>query len=208
MVEMKARTELTEIAEKVKENPGEFDYLILKWSSKVNLKGWVTKKTFNHADADDLMQEVLINISTRFDEYDSARSNFETWAWNRCRQVIRSWIRSQIKEANPVLKKGYNGQSIRGKVFGMPEDFDVAAPDVDNYEGFEMFVKSLNKNLERIQMMGSNVETTKRTLELLAEDKPIKEIAKVQGISKSKVMANIKRIRKAAMMFLEEPAYA
>lgn len=203
---IKEKTELTRIAEKAKTNINEFDTLILKWERKINLKGWVAHKTLQPQDAQDLQQEVRLNIFERFGEFNPERSNFETWAFNRSRQVTRSWIRKRIRENNPIYKKGSRKKSkdsIYLKVVPIPEDFEIPyLPDFTE-DNADDYVKEISEVLDLINMNEANRDITKQTLYLLAENKAKDVIASHLQVTKSKVDANIRRIRKAINL-LEE----
>jgi len=193
------KTELTEMAIRAKEEPGVLDGILLKWQRKVKLEGWVRNKTLQDSDTNDLKQEVLMNIVERFGEYDEHRAAFETWAFNRARQVIRSWVRKRCLEKAPVLKKGFRGrESIRGKIGPIPEGDIITYPEGVGYvDEFEGHVQMIGTIISEMDMQERNRETTRKTFKMLAEEQTKKEIAEELGITKGKVEANIKRIRKA-----------
>jgi len=204
MAGVNGRTELTEIAIKATESRGELDGLLLKWSGKVKLDSWVNRKTICREDAQDLKQEVLINIFERFGEFEPDKANFETWCFNRARQIIRSWIRKQIKERRPLLKKGYKGESKRIQIVQMPEDYDAPdrfskIPDVID-DRCEILVKNIKDNLNMMKIQRNKLEPTYKTLDLLQEGFNILEIADILQTTKPQIKAHIKRIRTATLM--------
>ena len=213
-------TELTEMAIKATEGRGELDGLLLKWSGKVRLDSWINRKTLCREDAQDLKQEVLINIykglmmdeGKKYGRFDPEKSNFETWAFNRARQIIRSWIRTRIRESRPLAIKGYKGrESIRGQVIQMPEGYD--APVTKSYnnpvyselnDSCDILVQGINDNLDVMKMQDRKREPTKNTLGFLKDGKTIPEIAETLQTSRGQVRAHIGRIRKATLLALEE----
>jgi RNA polymerase sigma factor (sigma-70 family) len=209
MARVNGRTELTEIAIKATESRGELDGLLLKWSGKVKLDSWVNRKTICREDAQDLKQEVLTNIFERFGEFEPDKANFETWAFNRARQIIRSWIRSRIKESRPIFMKGFKGrETVRGAVVEMPEEYD--APSVDKHpiygcsDGCKILVKKINRNLDNMKMRPSKLIPTKKTLKFLQEDKEISEIAGIMNVSESQIKAHIGRLQRAVLPIIAE----
>lgn len=199
MVGLRAKTRLTEMAETIRTNHGELDGLLLEWQRKVNLEGWVRYKTRNIEDAKDLKQEVLINIFERFGEFRPELSNFETWAFNRTRQVVRSWIRIRIRECNPICRKGYRGESRYYKIVPFPEGFDIESPNslISEIQPDSLLVDALKIAIDNMTVQDSKREPTKQTLDLLYEGKKVKEIAEIMNTSTSQIRAHLNRIKKA-----------
>jgi RNA polymerase sigma factor (sigma-70 family) len=206
-------TELTEMAIRAKEEPGILDNIVLKWQDKIRLEGWVRSKTLQMADAQDLKQEILINIVERFGEYNPELGAFETWAYNRARQIARSWIRVKATENKPVIKKGFHGESTRGQIGPIPEG-GIENIEQSRYdEGFEEHIQFVDMAIASLDMQESNRDITRKTFEEMADicgrlgekeegrkvtrQKLIKEVSNKLGISKTKAESNIRRIQKA-----------
>jgi len=204
MAGIQVKTELTEIAIRAKDNRGELDGLLLKWANKVRLDSWVSRKTLRREDAQDLKQEILINIFQRFTEFNPTRANFETWCFNRARQIIRSWIRIQIRKSHPILKKGFRGESIMGRVCEIPDGFEVMAPDEISYDGVETMKAGIRDTLDLMKIQKGKLNPTKMTLEFLDEGKSVKQISQELQTSKSQVRAHIRRLRKAVNIMAEQ----
>jgi len=198
-------TELTKMALEVQKGQGDFDGLILKWSNKIKLDGWVRNKTISSEDSKDLKQEVLINIFERITEFNSDLGNFETWAWNRCRQVVRSWIRKAIREKHPLVGKRSKKKGITPSpaTFISYEDWSTEADIICYDEFYEVTVDEIKMAINDLPMAVYNRQTTIETFKLLADNCPRKEIMETLGISGTKLNCNIKRIKKAITL-LEE----
>jgi len=196
-------TELTEMAIEVKQGKGDLDGLLLRWAEKIKLEGMVYNKTIRREDANDLKQEILLNIFERLQEYNPERAEFETWAFNRARQVTRSYIRKEIKNQSPVIRKGYKDRpTMRGVITGFPEGYDaIEAHNSIDAELMEREVDELMTDLETAidfsNMREDNIIPTKTTLRLLNDELDINEIAELTESKKSKIQCNIGRIRNA-----------
>jgi len=194
---------IKEIEEKKRENLNEIQILIIKWSDKINLDYLTRRKAFSKEDALDLKQEVLINIFERIQEYEPGRANFETWAWNRARQIIRSYIRKRIKDSHPIVKKGFRGDSIRAQIVSIPEKYDIPTSYnprecLDNMRS--VLVDNIGRNLEAMRIHKDKLEPTKKTLEMILDGYNLNEIAEKLETSKSQIRAHYGRIGKAYMM--------
>ena len=201
-------TEITELARKVEQvGSGKkqvLNDLFLAWSKKVKLDWWVRRKTLQVHDAEDLKQEILINIFERFQEYDSTRASFETWAFNRARQVTRSFIRTKIKSQTPVQATRKGKETLRVKLVSIPDEgIEDTEFSIDGELYYEELLENLKMAIDTIHMAGTNREHTKNTLDLLAEGKGRQEMSKILRVTPAKIDGDIKRIRKAAEILSE-----
>ena len=195
--------EITDMVRQVREGNGELDHVLVQWASKIRLDGLVRRKTFHEHDAHDLKQEILLNISTRIDEFNPDIAQFETWAFNRTRQVIRSWIRKEISRNNPVIVKGYRErETIRGKLTTIEKVNEPILDITSDKEDFENFILDIKVAIDETPMAIDNVSGTKLTLDYLADGHTRSEIARLMNTTENKVGSNIRRLRKS-IKFLE-----
>jgi len=196
-------TELTRMAIQIQEGHGDFDSLLLNWSTKVKLEGWMKSKTLQEHDAQDLRQEVMIDVWNRFGEYRSNIASFETWAGMRARQIIRSWLRKIILQSKPVLKSGHYKETQRAQFVPIDYVSDEELSIQPDYTFYEMYVSEVKLALKVLPMTTMNRRVTSRTFEYLTDGLDSKEIQRKQKISQSKFQCNVRRIRKAINLMEE-----
>jgi len=102
------QTDLTKIAIKAQGGENVLDALFMQWSNKIKLGRVVEKKIPNHCDAQDVKQEVYLSLFEDLNKFNSEKSNFETWASWKMKEVISGFIRSEKRRRNPVLTSGKN----------------------------------------------------------------------------------------------------
>jgi len=199
-------TELTRMAHEIKNGKGDFDGLLLKWSHHVKLDGWTKSKTISHEDAQDLKQEILINVWERFEEYDCQRASFETWAFNRSRSVTRSWIKKEIRRTHPIGKKGYRSESLEYTVVPFEEYYDSPELIQWDYEWYHQFANGLKDlYLNEISMKEKSRKSTEETYEMIVTGMMSREDAMEElNKSRSQIDCDIRRIRKALNLWREE----
>jgi len=195
-------TELTGMVREIRGGSRDrINELLLSWSRKINLEGWTRANMLQKSDSEDLKQEILLNIFQRLDEYDDTRASFETWAFNRARQVTRSYKRSEIRKQNPVIMSGKGKETVRAKM--VTDEWDIEDKLTHDEEYFTELLEMLKMAIETLKMSEDNRKTTIETLELLAEEKTRRQIAEMQNVSRTKVDCNVRRLRKAGELVYE-----
>ena len=189
-------TELTRMAHEIKNGKGDFDGLLLRWSHHVKLEGWTVNKTRNFHDAQDLRQEVMMNVWERFKEFNEQVASFETWAFNRTRAVIRSWVRREIKRTGmtiPLEIYHHDNQELIQYDYGVYEDYT---------REIKQYIET--KFVQTNRMQKNKLKTTLDTFEEILEKFRTKDETMLNlEISRSQLNCNLRRIGKA-ILDLEE----
>ena len=189
-------TELTRMAHEIKNGKGDFDGLLLKWSHHVKLEGWTINKTKSYHDAQDLRQEVMMNVWERFKEFNEQVASFETWAFNRTRSVIRSWVRKEIRRTGVMMPL---------EIYH--ETQELIQYDYAYYEECTREIKHYieTKFVESGRMHRTKLKTTLDTFEEILEKFRTKdETMLTLEISRNQLNCNLKRIGKAILDLEEE----
>ena len=130
----------------------------------------------NKEDRKDLEQEIIIQLWSSFDNYNSAYK-YSTWMYRIALNVAISFYRKEKKWS--VKNDFYNEESI----FRIEEDSSEEQTTLDYHlKLLQEFIHNLN-------------ELNKALMLLYLEEKSYEEIAEILGITKTNVATKISRIK-------------
>jgi RNA polymerase sigma-70 factor (ECF subfamily) len=169
---------LEDLAKKAKNNPRQFEKLYKKTVDKA--MAYFYAKTGNHADTEDLVQELYLKLYRYLGSYEE-RGGFSSFFYSVARSIYADWVKKkkvQSKDAEfEAQSKGSDNDSFANSILKMELFEALRKLDETDREIIILYFFQDLKNEEIAQALNMTVENVK-----VRKHRALKKLRSIMGV--------------------------